>query len=102
MINHKQPLFKEIPSVDRLLMSPRLEGISISYPRSLVLKAIHQVLDNLRMNIHEGKILEVSELSLESVSNQVVEMLKKISRPSLRPVIQSSVLLRRASIGWNI
>jgi L-seryl-tRNA(Ser) seleniumtransferase len=102
MINHKQPLFKEIPSVDRLLMSPRLEGISISHPRSLILKAIHQVLDDLRMNIHEGKLLEVSELSLESVSNQVVEMLKQISRPSLRPVINAVGVVVHTNLGRSI
>ena len=102
MTDHKQPLFKEIPSVDRLLMSPKIEEVSVSYPRSLILKAIHQVLDDLRMNIHKRKIVEVSELSLESVSNQVVERIKQISRPSFRPVINAAGIIVHTNLGRSI
>ena len=102
MTNNNQSLFKEIPSVDRLLMSPRLEEISNAYPRSLVLNAIHQVLDRLRMHIQKGEISEASKLCLDSVSSQVVERLKVISRPSLRPVINAAGVVVHTNLGRSI
>jgi len=102
MTTHKQSLFKKIPSVDRLLMNPGLKDISSSYPRSLVLNAIHQVLDELRIHIQKGKSSKVSELSLESVSGQVAERLKEISRPSLRPVINAAGVIVHTNLGRSI
>jgi L-seryl-tRNA(Ser) seleniumtransferase len=102
MTTQKQSLFKKIPSVDRLLMNPGLKDISSSYPRSLVLNAIHQVLDELRVYIQKGKISKVSELSLESVSGQVADRLKEISRPSLKPVINASGVIVHTNLGRSI
>ena len=102
MTNNNQSLFREIPSVDRLLISPRLEEISNAYPRSLVLNAIHQVLDRLRMHIQKGEISETSKLCLDSVSSQVVERLKVISRPSLRPVINAAGVVVHTNLGRSI
>jgi len=102
MTTHKQSLFKKIPSVDRLLLSPGLKDISSSYPRSLVLNAIHQVLDELRIHIQKGKISKISELSLESVSVQVAERLKEISRPSLKPVINAAGVIVHTNLGRSI
>jgi len=102
MTTQKQSLFKKIPSVDRLLMSPELKDISSSYPRSLVLNAIHQVLDELRIHIQKGKISKVSELSLESVSGQVADRLKEISRPSLKPVINATGVIVHTNLGRSI
>ena len=102
MTTQKQSLFKKIPSVDRLLLSPGLKDISSSYPRSLVLNAIHQVLDELRVYIQKGKISKVSELSLETVSGQVAERLQELSRPSLRPVINAAGVIVHTNLGRSI
>jgi L-seryl-tRNA(Ser) seleniumtransferase len=102
MTTQKESLFKKIPSVDRLLMSPGIKDISDSYPRSLILNAIHHVLDELRISIQKGKISEVSEFSLESVSDQVVERLKEISRPSLKPVINAAGVIVHTNLGRSI
>ena len=102
MTTQKQSLFKKIPSVDRLLLSPGLKDISSSYPRSLVLNAIHQVLDELRVYIQKGKISKVSELSLETVSGQVAERLQELSRPSLRPVINATGVIVHTNLGRSV
>jgi L-seryl-tRNA(Ser) seleniumtransferase len=102
MSNHKQTLFKEIPSVDRLLSSRELEGISNDYPRSLILKAINQTLDQLRMHINQGRITQASELNLESVQEQVIEKLRTISLPSLRPVINGAGVVVHTNLGRSI
>lgn len=102
MIDNKHALFRNIPGVDRLLTCSGLEETLASYPRRLVLKAINQVLDELRTKIQtEGTIAE-SQLSIGSVSSRVVEKLCVISRPSFRPVINATGVVVHTNLGRSI
>ena len=56
----KTEMFRMIPAVDRLLESPFIEDIKSRYPRSLILKAVNEVLDNLREGIESGKVSQDS------------------------------------------
>jgi L-seryl-tRNA(Ser) seleniumtransferase len=102
MTNPKQALLQHIPSVDRLLMSPGLKELLTEHPRSLVLKAIHQVLDQLRVLIGQGEISAASELGLTSVTDRVAEKVKGVSRPSLRPVINAGGVVVNTNLGRSI
>jgi len=99
---NKQGLFKKIPAVDRLLSGPDISEITGSYPRTLVIKAVHQVLDEVRARIRDGELSAESQLSLESVSALVVEKLKEISLPSLRPVINATGVVVHTNLGRSI
>ncbi len=99
----KQTLFRKIPAVDRLLLSPMVSEASAVYPRDLILKAVNQVLDGLRTRIQQGEdIEEKSELSIETLSNQIVKRLELISRPSLRPVINATGVVIHTNLGRSI
>ena len=50
----KKEMLRKIPAVDRLLDSPALIEASSKYPRSLIIRAINQVLDGIRKSIVEG------------------------------------------------
>jgi L-seryl-tRNA(Ser) seleniumtransferase len=102
MASDRQVLFSRIPAVDKLLMSPEIGDVSGNYPRSLVLKAIHQVLDEIRKEIGQGGIGSESQLSLESVSTRVGDRLDKISRPSLRPVINATGIVVHTNLGRSL
>lgn len=103
MVNERQDMLRKIPAVDRLLMSPRLEEVSGNYPRNLILKAIHQVLDEIRTKIQQGEALqEASGLSIESVSTQAVKRLELLCRPSLRPVINATGVVVHTNLGRSI
>jgi len=102
MVSDKQSLFRKIPAVDRLLANPVLQEALGSYPRALVLDSIHQVLDGLRRKIQEGEAREERELGLEAVSGRVVEKLKALSRPSLRPVINATGVVIHTNLGRSI
>jgi len=92
-----------IPAVDRLLNSPGLLEVSARYPRSLVLKAINQVLDEIRRRILSGEGFDDSSmLSLENVSHHVREKLANLSRPSLRPVINATGIVVHTNLGRSI
>lgn len=103
MTNNKQILFKKIPAVDRLLLSPIITEASATYPRNLVLKAIHQVLDEVRSKIQKDDIInDESELSVESLSRLIVQKLKLISKPSLRAVINATGVVIHTNLGRSI
>ncbi len=99
----KQALFRKIPAVDQLLIHPVIETALTSHPKTLVLKAIHQVLDALRTDIKEGEITETDTgLDTESVSSRVVEKLTVLSRPSLRSVINATGVVVHTNLGRSI
>ncbi len=98
----RQELFKEIPAVDRLLATERLQQLSAEYPRTLILKAINLVLDNLRTRIQSGEIEGGIQLAPDLVSIMVMEELKIISRPSLRPVINATGVVIHTNLGRSI
>ena len=54
----KQALFRKIPAVDRLLDAPDIIEASSKYPRSLILRAINQVLDEIRKDLGEEQFDE--------------------------------------------
>jgi len=99
----KKELFQKIPAVDRLLSSPRLVGLMPNYPRALVLKAVHQVLDEIRQSIRAGDgFHDLSKLSVESVSGRVGERLERLNRPSLRPVINATGVVVHTNLGRSL
>lgn len=95
-------LFRMIPAVDRLLAMPRIEGMLPLYPRSLVLRAIHQVIDELRQGIKSGSIGDDSALSLNAISDRIAERLVALARPSLRPVINATGVVIHTNLGRSI
>jgi L-seryl-tRNA(Ser) seleniumtransferase len=102
-VKNKQTLFRKIPAVDRLLLSPKIKEVSTTYPRNLILKAINQVLEKLRAEIQRGKVIEEgSALSIESLSNRVLKRLELISRPRLRPVINATGVIIHTNLGRSI
>ncbi|MCD6296388.1 MAG: L-seryl-tRNA(Sec) selenium transferase, partial [Deltaproteobacteria bacterium] len=99
---NKQELFKKIPAVDRLLSNPDISETTGSYPRTLVIKAVHQVLDHIRARIRDGELSAESQLNIESVSALVVKKLKDLSLPSLKPVINATGVVVHTNLGRSI
>ena len=102
MVNDKQVLFRKIPAVDRLLARSVLRDVLPEYPRSLVLKAINHVLDQVRRQIQEAGTIEESAFSVELVSSRVVERLKLLGRSSLRQVINATGIVVHTNLGRSI
>lgn len=100
MQSEKKELFQKIPGVDRLLMHTALKEATFKFPRSLVLRATHTVLDELRSAIREGKDAVGEEsLGLERVADRVVRELERISKPSLRQVINATGVVVHTNLG---
>jgi L-seryl-tRNA(Ser) seleniumtransferase len=102
MPDNKHELLRKIPAVDRLLTTARLQEAASEYPRALILKATNQVLDEIRKKIKKGDIEAETQLDLDPVSTRVLERLKTISRPSLRPVINATGVVVHTNLGRSI
>ncbi len=102
MVSPRQELFKKIPGVDRLLMSPEIAKASGVYPKSVVLISINQVLDELRARIRNGEDLDGFELRIESVADMVMDRLSIVTRPSLRPVINATGVVVHTNLGRSL
>jgi L-seryl-tRNA(Ser) seleniumtransferase len=99
----KSEWLRKIPAVDRLLGSPSILEAASKYPRSLLLRAIHQVLDEIRLQIKTEEGLEdPSLLGLEFVSKKVLSTLERLDRPSLRPVINATGIVVHTNLGRSI
>jgi L-seryl-tRNA(Ser) seleniumtransferase len=103
MENKKAELFRMIPAVDRLLEDPALKELSTSYPRTLILRVIHEVLDELRNGIDRGEIEKDSKaLSPETISVMLKERLELANRPSLKNVINATGIVIHTNLGRSI
>ncbi|MDB4444661.1 L-seryl-tRNA(Sec) selenium transferase, partial [bacterium] len=103
MLEDKKEMFKKIPSVDRLLNSPDMAGIISAYPRNLILKAINEVLGDIRKEIEKGEGPDaLPGLNIDRVSKKVVEKLKILSQSSLRPVINATGVIVHTNLGRSI
>jgi L-seryl-tRNA(Ser) seleniumtransferase len=98
----KQALFRKIPSVDRLLDEPNLIEATSTTPRSLILKGIHEVLDEIRQGIAKDELEDLSDLSTELVSEKVVERIGLLAQSSLRAVINATGVVVHTNLGRSI
>ncbi len=99
----RQDLFKVIPSVDRLLNSPELEDTRDRYPRNLILKAIHRVLDRVRQDILKGGVYQdPADLTLDRITGHIKDRLETLARPSLRRVINATGIIVHTNLGRSL
>jgi L-seryl-tRNA(Ser) seleniumtransferase len=103
MSNGHQALYRKIPAVDQLLLTPKMGKALSAHPKGLVLDAIHEVIEDVRSKIKSGEIKEAStELLQETISIQVSERLQCLSMPSLRQVINATGVVVHTNLGRSI
>jgi L-seryl-tRNA(Ser) seleniumtransferase len=99
----KKEMLRKIPAVDRLLDSPALIEASTKFPRSLIIRAINQVLDGIRKSIVAGDGFEdPSALNSEHVSSKVRETVERLASPNLRPLINATGVVVHTNLGRSI
>ena len=99
----KQALFRKIPAVDQLLSHRDIEHAFSNHPRSLVLKAIHLVLDDLRTGIKNGQVAEDGAIpEMETVALRVIKRLEIVAMPSLRHCVNATGVIVHTNLGRSI
>ncbi len=102
MSDDKARLLRMIPAVDKLLLRPALEQALGRYPKAVVMKAIHKVLDALRADIRAGRIESDGELDQEAIEERILGEVETLDRPSLIPVINATGVVVHTNLGRSL
>jgi L-seryl-tRNA(Ser) seleniumtransferase len=98
-------LLRQIPSVDELLMQPRLAALAKRVDRSLIVEVTRTVLADLRARIMgEMASMIVAEISAlasdaESLEERVTSLVERILSRSLLPVINATGVILHTNLG---
>jgi len=103
MIDNRAELYRMIPAVDRLLDNPVIKDIAEHYPRTLILRAINEILSETRKGIEKGDISKESRtIDPENIVNMIVIRLEFLSHLSLRNVINATGVILHTNLGRSI
>jgi L-seryl-tRNA(Ser) seleniumtransferase len=93
-------LLRQIPSVDELLLQPRLAALSKRVERSVVVEVARAVLADLRGRI-AGELAAsvVAALSVRDIEGTIAEWVERILAHSLQPVINATGVILHTNLG---
>ncbi len=98
--DNKEILFRKIPSVDELLIAPGIRTLLSNTPRSLVVRAIREVLDELRQSIRATAVTsEMPHLGMNAVTERIIQRVSVLKQPSLRHVINATGIIVHTNLG---
>jgi L-seryl-tRNA(Ser) seleniumtransferase len=98
-------LLRQIPSVDELLLQPRLAALAKRVDRSLVVEVARAVLGDLRARIAgemvSGALANFAALATDpsSLGEQISAMVDRILAHSLQPVINATGVILHTNLG---
>jgi L-seryl-tRNA(Ser) seleniumtransferase len=95
--NNRQPLLRQLPSVDSLLNSPQSTGLQDAFGRTLTIEALREVLAETRLAIQKEKLDKTP--SSEELINLGASWLEHFFTPTLTPVINASGVIVHTNLG---
>lgn len=101
---HMKDLLKQLPSVDEVLKEGRVREWLAQHPRVLVLEAIRTSVDRIRKAIVEQATKGGAEVtvSLAAILESAGLILRELSEPSLRPLINATGVVVHTNLGRSI
>ena len=88
-----------IPSVNDLLLRPRLVDFAKNAGHDLVVRAVRGVLDELRREAKNGSPEFAGKIDPQNIENRVAESLEADLTSSLRPVINATGVVLHTNLG---
>jgi L-seryl-tRNA(Ser) seleniumtransferase len=92
-------LLRQLPSVDELLLRPRVADLGSAMERSFLVETVRGVLAQLRREIVSAESLEETLLSAEAIEARIVRSVEQALAPSLRGVINASGVILHTNLG---
>jgi L-seryl-tRNA(Ser) seleniumtransferase len=92
-------LLRQIPSVDELLLQPRLAALSNRVDRSVVVEVARAVLADLRARIAGDSNWSAIALNPGSVEELITAAVERILSRSLQPVINATGVILHTNLG---
>ncbi len=96
----RRRLFRELPSVNQLLLTPACQALLSTHPHRAVLIAARKSLAELRMEISAGQLTETSlQLRIDQLPDAIANHLALEKRYSLRSVINATGVILHTNLG---
>jgi L-seryl-tRNA(Ser) seleniumtransferase len=92
-------LLRQLPSVDELLLRPRVAALADTIERSVLVETVRGILTQLRREIVSGESLEETHLAAETLERRIVQGIEEALAPSLRGVINASGVILHTNLG---
>lgn len=92
-------LLRRLPSVDELLLRPRIAALCSSVERTYAVAAVRDVLAQLRREIASGELADESALAPQNLEQRIINAVDSELAPSLRPVINASGVILHTNLG---
>jgi len=101
MTQFRQQYLRQIPSVDQLLLLPRMKAKAEAYSRQVLVRVIREVLGEIRLKILQGEeaMLGNMEINGENLLPLIERRLDKQEQPSLRRVINATGVILHTNLG---
>src|SRR5882724_4258932 len=97
--NEQAELLRQIPSVDELLLQPRLAALSNRVDRNVVVEVTRTVLADLRARIAGDSNWSAVALNPGSVEELITAAVERILSRSLQPVINATGVILHTNLG---
>ena len=97
--NEQAELLRQIPSVDELLLQPRLAALSNRVDRGVVVEVARAVLADLRARIAGDSNWSAVSLHPDSVGELITAAVERILSLSLQPVINATGVILHTNLG---
>ena len=92
-------LLRRVPSVDELLLRPRLAALCKEVDRAFALDMLRGVLAEVRRDIIAGLTADEGVVEAAEIERRTVEAVASELRPSLKPVINASGVILHTNLG---
>ncbi len=100
VISEKQAaLLRRVPSVDELLLRPRLAAIAGKIERNFLVETVREVLADVRRELTSSDSADERVLEPAILDEKIAEAVARQFAPSLQPVINASGVILHTNLG---
>jgi len=92
-------LLRRLPSVDELLLRPRLAALCNTVERGYAVATIRETLSQVRREIISQGVVDETALAPEALETRILLRVETELAPSLRPVINASGVILHTNLG---
>jgi L-seryl-tRNA(Ser) seleniumtransferase len=92
-------LLRRLPSVDELLLRPRVAALCATLERGYAVESVRGVLAQIRLEITSGELSDETAIEPAALEQRVVSQVEAELAPSLQPVINASGVILHTNLG---
>lgn len=90
---------RRLPAIEKLLHEEQIIGLEGQVPRSVILKAARETVDDLRARIKDGEPLDQDAVSAEHIAARIRDLALRMNEPSLKNVINATGVVLHTGLG---